>query len=53
MNGLGYILAANIILWLAIFGFLTFLHLRFRKLKEKISRITKDDNLRSVELIHK
>ena len=37
MDGLSWVLVASIIVWLAIFGFLSFLQVRLRKVQSKVN----------------
>ena len=41
MNGIYYVLAANICIWLAIFGYLVYLQLKCRKLSDIIETMQK------------
>ena len=49
MNGIYYVLAANICIWLAIFGYLVYLQLKCRKLSDIIETMKKKTDAASNE----
>ena len=49
MNGIYYVLAANICVWLAIFCYLIHLQLKCRKLHERIEAMNKKTDVASGE----
>ena len=41
MNGQAYVLAASILVWVIIFGYLAFLQFKYRKLNDKVQALSK------------
>jgi CcmD family protein len=52
MSGIYYVLAANICVWLAIFGYLIHLQLKYRKLQDLVEVMKKRTDSESDESYH-
>ena len=52
MNGMGYVLAANICVWLAIFVYIIHLQLKYRKLRDMVQAMKKRTDIESEESRH-